>query len=132
MAFEFSIDVTGNLIRETWTGLVDVEQFYACSREQWSHPDYRRGMNMISDLRDAKLDLTEADLASFAAFMSEGESVQRHAIVVKSDTSFGLAKLFESLSESTSPYWEGLRVFFDYKNAETWVKSGMPPLVKRG
>jgi hypothetical protein len=127
MAFEFTIDTHANLIRETWTGHVDLEQFYECARQQWAHPDYRQQMSMISDLRAAEIDISEADLAEFAEFMGKGEAVLRHAIIVKVDTGFHLAKVFEALSESTSPYWESLRVFLDYRNGEVWAKSGLPP-----
>jgi hypothetical protein len=67
-------------------------------------------------------------LGEFAPFMGAEEAVQRHAIIVRRHAGFGLAKVFTTLSQSTSPYWESLRVFFDYKNGEVWVLSGLPPL----
>jgi hypothetical protein len=128
MAFDFTIDVPANLIRETWTGRIDLAQLYESCRLEWAHPDYRRNMNMISDFRAAQIEITEQELGEFAQFMGQEEAVQRHAIVVRREAGFGLVKVFEMLSESTSPYWESLRVFFDYKNGEVWVLSGLPPL----
>lgn len=128
MAFEFTIDVSANLIRETWTGRADVAQHYESCWQEWAHADYRRNMNMISDFRNAELAVTRSELGEFAQFMGKEEAVLRHAIIVKRQAGFGLARIFEMLSQSSSPYWESLRVFFDYRNGEVWVMSGLPPL----
>jgi len=127
MAFEFTIDTQTNVIRETWTGSVDISELYESCKQEWSHPDYRRNMSMLSDFRAAKIEITEDELKEFAQFMGNQEAVLRHAIIVGRESGFGLARIFKLLSESTSPYWDSLRVFFDLKTGELWVKSGMPP-----
>jgi hypothetical protein len=131
-SFQFVIDVPANLIRETWSGPVNLQQLFDSCHLEWAHPNYRKQMNMLSDFRTAKLEISHEELRGFADFMGRQEAVQRHAIVVSRQVGFGLARMFTSLSEASSPYWDSLRVFFDFDEAERWVVAtpagaGAPP-----
>ena len=121
MAFQFVIDVQANVIRETWTGPVSLENLFESCQLEWADPRYRKQMSMLSDFRAARIDITHEELRGFADFMGRQEAVQRHAIVVSRQVGFGLARMFTSLSEASSPYWDSLRVFFDFDEAERWV-----------
>jgi hypothetical protein len=126
MAFQFVIDIPGNVIRETWTGVVNLQQLFESCQQEWSDPSYRKQMNMLSDFRAARLAVSHEELRGFADFMGRQEAVQRHAIVVARQVGFGVARMFTSLSEASSPYWNSLRVFFDFEEAERWVVA-VPP-----
>ena len=123
MTFQYVIDISTNLIRETWSGSVNLQQLFDCSQLEWADPNYRKQMNMLSDFRAAKLDISHEELRGFADYLGRHEAVQRHAIVVSRQVGFGVARMFTSLSEASSPYWNSLRVFFDFDEAERWVIS---------
>jgi hypothetical protein len=121
MPFQFVIDLRANLIRETWSGSVNLEQLFDSCQLEWADPNYRKQMNMLSDFRAAKLEISHEELRGFADYMGRQEAVQRHAIVVSRQVGFGVARMFTSLSEASSPYWNSLRVFFDFGEAERWL-----------
>jgi hypothetical protein len=121
MPFQFVIDTAANLIRETWTGPVTLDNLFESCKLEWADPAYRKGMNMLSDFRAARIEVSHEELRGFADFMGRQEAVQRHAIVVSRQVGFGVARMFTSLSEASSPYWNSLRVFFDFDEAARWV-----------
>jgi hypothetical protein len=100
---------------------VDVAQLYESCKQEWADPTYRKNMNMISDFRSAELEISFDEMRMFAAFIGTEEAVQRHAIVVTRQVGYGLARMFTSLSEASSPYWDSLRVFFEFDAADDWV-----------
>jgi hypothetical protein len=126
MTFHYVIDIPANLIRETWNGSVNLQQLFDSCQLEWSDANYRKQMNMLSDFRAAKLEISHEELRGFADYMGRQEAVRRHAIVVSRQVGFGVARMFTSLSEASSPYWNSLRVFFDFDEAERWVVS-IPP-----
>jgi hypothetical protein len=121
MPFNYVIDVPANLIRETWVGAVSLENLFESCKLEWADPAYRKEMSMLSDFRAAKLEVSHEELRGFVDFMGRQEAVQRHAIVVSRQVGFGVARMYTSLSEASSPYWNSLRVFFDFAEAERWV-----------
>jgi len=123
MPLQYVIDIPENLIRETWSGSVNLEQLFDSCQLEWADPNYRKLMNMLSDFRAAKLDVSHEELRGFADYMGRHEAVQRHAIVVSRQVGFGVARMFTSLSEASSPYWNSLRVFFDFDEAERWLST---------
>jgi hypothetical protein len=126
MPFQYVIDIPANLIRETYSGSVSLQQLFELSQLEWADPNYRKQMNMLSDFRAAKLEVSHEELRGFADYIGRHEAVQRHAIVVSRQVGFGVARMFTSLSEASSPYWNSLRVFFDFDEAERWVASVAP------
>lgn len=125
MPFSYVIDVEHNVIRETYTGDVQLEELYEMCRQQWRDPLYRPGLNMLTDFRSARMQITYDEMQAFAVFIGRQESVQRHAIVVGREVGYGLARMFTALSEATSPYWDSLRVFFNFDDANHWVMTGV-------
>ena len=121
MPFAFEIDGAGNQIREIWTGTVTAAELRESCRQEWADPAYRRGMDMLSDFSAATLDITHDELRRFAQFIGQQEAVRRHAIVVGRQVGYGVARMFGSLSEVSSPYWNSLRVFNSREAAERWL-----------
>ena len=121
MPFQYVIDIPANLIRETWSGSVSLQQLFDSCQLEWADPSYRKQMNMLSDFRAAKLEVSHEELRGFADYMGRQEAIQRHAIVVSRQVGFGVARMYTSLSEASSPYWNSLRVFFDFDEAERWL-----------
>jgi hypothetical protein len=121
MAYQFVIDPAANVIRETWTGRVDLEQLKQSSREEWAHPDYRKNMDMIVDFREARMDITPDDVWEFAEWFNPRESLGKLATVVSREASFGILRMFGSISENMSAEQNNVRVFYSLAAAEAWI-----------
>ena len=126
MPFVFVIDGAGNQIRETWTGTVTADELRESCRQEWADPAYRRGMDMLSDFSAATLDVSHDELRRFAQFIGQQEAVRRHAIAVGRQVGYGVARMFGSLSEVSSPYWSSLRVFNSLEEAARWLAVDPP------
>jgi hypothetical protein len=125
MAYEFVIDTAANIIRETWTGRVDLAQLKQSSREEWEHPDYRKNMNMIVDFRQAKMDITADDVWEFATWFNQRESLTKLATVVSREVGFGMLRMFASISTASGGGVNdnNVRIFYSLAAAEAWIAS---------
>lgn len=121
MPFSYTIHPDLNLIHEVWTDAIDISQLYARCKAEWADPRYSKRMDLLSDFRGAQTDISHEQMSEFAQYMDREEAVRRHAIVVTRRLGFGLARMFEALSGSTSPYWDELRVFTDIEAANVWI-----------
>ena len=125
MPYQFSIDVERNLVRECYTGPVTVEDLIACSKEEWAHPDYHGGMDVIVDCRDARFQLTRDQMHDYAALLASTDAVGRQAIIVSTTLGRGLARMFELTAESSFDVWKDSRVFTSIEDAELWLSGAV-------
>lgn len=123
MPYRFSFDPQRSLIRETFDGEVTAEELMRLSAEEWANPDYRKGLNVISDFRDARVNISFEQMVQYAAFVEQGQGISRQAIVVSGNLEYGLARMFEMLTDGRGPIWKSLKIFYDYAEAEAWVNS---------
>jgi len=124
MPYEFTIDSQKNLIRETWTGRVDLVQMKESSEREWAHPDYRKDMDMIVDFRQARMELTADEVWAFAVWFSERESLSKFAVVVAREAAYGMVRMFQSVNAAHSAGRsanDNARVFYSLEAAENWV-----------
>jgi hypothetical protein len=124
MRYQFSIEVERNLVRERYDGTVTLEDLIACSQEEWAHPNYRGGMDVIVDCRTASFQLTRAEMHDYAALLASTAAVGRQAIVVSTTLGRGLARMFELTAESSFDVWKDSRVFASIEEAERWLSGG--------
>ena len=122
MSYRFIIDTAQGLIRETWTDTIDLTQLIASSRDEWSHPDYRRGLNLLTDFRRARGRITADDVLRFASWFCNDAAPPRHAIVVRRERAFDFSSMFAMIRESTGTSNGQTRIFFSYSEAEAWVR----------
>jgi len=94
MPFTFEIDKAASVIRETWTGRVDIAQMKESCLKEWVHHVYKRGMHMISDFRQATSSIDAKDVVQFALWFGDKDPPAKHAIVVGRESGFGFAKMF--------------------------------------
>jgi hypothetical protein len=127
MPYQFQIDPEHALIRETFVGQVTADELVRLCAEEWAHPDYRKGLNVLTDLRAAHVEVSFEQMVQYVAFAEQGQGAGRQAIVVASQLEFGLARMFESISEARGRLWVNLRIFHDITEAERWVMSGEEP-----
>ncbi len=126
MSFEFVIDTDAQIIRETWTGSIDLPQLKDSSRQEWAHRDYQKHLHMISDFRAAVVELTSSEMWTFVRWFAQTESLGKFALVVSREVGFGVARMFSSISEDTK-YSDSMRVFYSLEAAEAWILSNETP-----
>jgi len=124
MPFEFVIDVPGNVIREKWSGTITLEELYDSCRQELAHPDFSKGMHLLSDFREAQSEFNHEELMEFAQYMAQTLPTLRHAVIVSRRVGFGVARMFGSMIEASSASPSPHRVFFDADEAEQWL---IPP-----
>jgi hypothetical protein len=121
MPFEFEIDVAARVIREKWSGDVDLAQLKESCRQEWAHPDYQKHLHMICDLRGTNVNLSSSDIWTFVRWFGQNESLGKFALVVSREFGYGLARMFSSISEDSKQYSESMRIFYSSTDAEAWI-----------
>ena len=127
MPYSFVIDNSAEVIRETWIGTFDLDELIESCHVEWAHPDYRSGLKMLSDFRNAKGKLTADDVLKFASWFSNDEAPVRHAIVVRRERAFDFANMFSMIRDSSEtqakqPVSSQTRLFFSYTEANAWIE----------
>ena len=133
MPYTFLIDSENNVIREKWRGTFDLDQLMESSCREWSHPDYRKGLNILSDFRRARAKLTADEMLKFASWFSNDNAPAKVAIVVRRQRALDFANMFSMIRECTEANQCGTRLFFSYHQAESWLlgKHYRAPLLNR-
>ena len=121
MPFSFEIDTAAGVVREVWSGKVDMAEIKDSCIKEWAHRDYRRRMPMISDFRQASSTIESKDVAQFAIWFGDKDPPSRHAIVVARERGFGFAKMFGLMSDAAKNESNTTKVFYKYDEAEAWL-----------
>jgi hypothetical protein len=121
MPFVFQIDTETNLVRETWTGRVDLQQMKESCLQEWAHREYKQRMPLISDFRQATSTITPQDMVQFALWFGDKDPPSKHAIVVTREAGFGFAKMFALMSDAAKQEPDTTRVFYSHDEAEAWI-----------
>jgi hypothetical protein len=121
MPYTFSIDPARNLIWERYSGTVTIDDLRNCSRGEWAHPAFRKGMHILSDFRGTEFALTADEMRVYATLLGEGEEIGRQAIVVSTTLGRGLARMFELTAETGTTAWSSMKIFTDIAAAELWL-----------
>jgi hypothetical protein len=121
MPFTFEIDTSAEVIRETWTGVVDMQQIQDSCIKEWAHNDYKPRMSMISDFRQATTNIETKDVVKFALWFGDKDPPARHAIVVGREFSLGFAKMFGLMSDAAQHASNTTKAFRSYEAAEEWL-----------
>lgn len=120
---ETELDPSLNLITQTVTGNLILHDFIKAFHTAMSHPDFKTGMNVLWDLTDASLVLTETmDLHQMIKFIQfnqdkRGENFKL-AMVVNSKLDYGISKMYEAFGEKL-PFSK--KVFYDIREAKNWL-----------
>lgn len=127
MPFVFEIDTAAKVVRETWTGHVDLAQFKDSCIKEWAHRDYKPRMPMISDFRQAVSGIDVKDVTQFAMWFGDKDPPSKHAIVVGREVGFGFARMFALMSDAAKHETDKTRVFYSYADAEAWLGIAAKP-----
>ena len=122
MEHSFHIYNDRNLLVETWSGQLSLKDLMKAAPEVYAHPDYRQGLNIISDYRNAELQLSYGDIDVLAESFGKTEKWGKMAIVVNTDpVHFGLSRMYQSMTEFHRTHWLAYRIFTSMEEAEAWV-----------
>lgn len=119
------LDPERNLIIQTVTGRLTLQDFIAAFKSALSHPDFTSGMNVLWDLTNASLADTEVnDMHQMINFIhyhiSRRGTGFKLAIVAPGKLEFGLARMYEVYGE-VLPFSK--RAFYRMQEALEWVTS---------
>jgi hypothetical protein len=121
MPYSFVIDKEARVIRETWTGRVDIPELIESCKVEWQHPDYCKGLRMISDFRDAYAEITADEILKFASWFSGEDVPTKHAIVISRESGLALASMFTMICDSTRGDSKTTQLYFSRDSAERWI-----------
>lgn len=120
----YSIHPERNLIRQTLWGRITVDELRDIITSLRKEPHYRAQMDVLADLRNAEIDISYDQMTDYTRFLAGSNSTAgRQAIVVSRQLEFGLARMYEQLTENTVLRTD-LRVFMDMEEAELWIGNG--------
>ena len=125
MPITFQIDVDQNLILTTASGTLTDEDVLGLKTQLVQHPDFRLGMGELSDIRN--IDRLAVTPAGVRAMVQQDKDHQDHvashklALVISEDVAFGMARMYQMLTESTM---ENVGVFRDLDEAKAWLQVG--------
>lgn len=120
--YSFQIDKARNLIRETWKGRVTLERLEQADAELMNHPDFADGMHLLSDVRNAELDLHYSQMEAYVAEIGPKERWGKMAVVVSSVADRGMARMYETLCRFQPNYFQEFRIFESLEEAEKWME----------
>ena len=120
MPFKYTIHPELNLIRQTLWGRVTAAELRDLASAMWADPAYRKKLNILADLRTAEVDIPYDDMMEYTRFLSGNSDIGRQAIVVGRQLEFGMARMYEQLTEA-NVLRESFKVFFDIDDAERWL-----------
>ena len=121
MPFKYTIYPDRNLIRQQLWGRISAEDLRQLASDMWADPLYRKKLDILADLRQAEVDIPYNEMMEYTRFLGGNSHIGRQAIVVGRQLEFGMARMYEQLTESNVQR-ESLKVFFDIDDAERWLQ----------
>jgi hypothetical protein len=123
MKYQVYIDKALNVLFDRHEGEITYQAFRDSIRELYEHPDWQKGLDVISDLREASLVLSSSEMRQIITSFMVDDEANKLAVVVSRDSEFGMARMFEILSEETN-IWKEYKIFRDMAEAKKWLGIG--------
>ena len=124
MPITYRIDTERNLVHTTASGTLTDEDVISMKASLVRNPDFRPGMNELSDIRQVEeLAVTPEGIRQMVQQDEEDvDQITKHrlAIVVSQDLAFGMARMYEMLTEG---HMENVSVFRELDEAVAWLES---------
>jgi hypothetical protein len=122
--FEIEFRAEEPFVRVTTTGSLTREGFERFIEALIAHSNWRRGMSILSDYREAEArPLSAADIRAMSVFyagLQERLGPGKSALVVSESLDYGIARMWISLTEMKVS--REIRVFHALEEAEAWLK----------
>ncbi len=125
MAYRYRIEPSLGLLLDRFEGKMGWHDLWEGTLESAEDPEFRPGMNVVTDLTNAELDLGYKEMRELVSATVNAPTVRfgRVAIIAPGPLRYGLARMYDALSEEKGLYHE-LRIFSDFWEARTWL--GLP------
>lgn len=124
----FSYDASTGIRLATYRGTIDDKNLLEAYRELIVQPDFDPLAHDLADLRGVEhVELTPNGLNQLAIMLSGGGSLPRPsqvaglAIVADTPVAYGIARMYEMMTESFLP--KETRVFREFDDALSWLLS---------
>ena len=121
MPVEFSVDREDEIVYGTCRGEVTADEIMEGLEKVFTDEGYRPGFRGLTDLRDIRWESNQEDLRRIVQFLIRNRKKfkkHRSAVVVSTERTFGMTRMFEVFSEQTPIK---MRVFRDYDEARKWI-----------
>jgi hypothetical protein len=122
MPMAYRIDRDVGIVRIVGSGRVTDDEMVDCVSSLRTDPDLTPEMFTLSDMRKIQVDLSTSGVLRMQEIMQNspvGRSGSRVAIVVDSDSAYGMGRMVELRNEGTRQ--PAFRVFRDLAAAEAWL-----------
>lgn len=122
MPISYRIDPERNFVFTTASGILTDDDILDLKRRLTADPEFRAGMRELSDVRAVTdLRVTAQGVRSMVdedAKQSSTLHSYKLAIVAGKDSVFGMARMYQMLTEGNLPH---VAVFRDYETAARWL-----------
>ena len=118
---EYEIDKTARLVRLSYLGKPDFEEWAGTMRAVFSDPDFKTGFDFLGDRRSVKEAPASDYIQRVVAFFRDHEAEMgrsRFAMVVSGLETFGVGRMAQGLGAGMSL---DLQVFTDMNEAKRWL-----------
>ena len=117
-----SIDGAAGLVTHMGSGAVSIGEIEAAFEARLENPDFRPGMKVLWDCREASISTLSADgihrLIGFNDRYKDARGDGMSAIVVSGDLDYGIGRMFQAYAHDLP--WETM-VFRDFNSAIQWL-----------
>lgn len=124
MPISYQIDEEHNLVLTTGSGVITDEDILQHKNRLLSDPNFKPGMRELSDLRGIeRLDVTPDGVMKMVQHdETHAPEVTAHrlAIVASKDVVYGMARMYQSLTEQIVV---NVRIFRDFEAARAWLEA---------
>jgi hypothetical protein len=121
---EATVQIEDRFARVTLSGPIAIDKWKEAYHQLLSHPDFRKDMDTLWDFRAVEEihTLQPSDMHAIAREVTdraEKRGAGRVALVMAREVDFGLARMYELMSDGLVPL--SIRVFRDLGEAEAWL-----------
>lgn len=125
MPVETKIYPSQMLVIHTCSGEIDAEHFIQAFDAAIAHPDFKRGMNVLWDIRRATINTKPQNIQKLVTHVGQMRekrgSGYRLAVVSEKNVLIMLAGIFKALS---TPLSFQVRIHRDVETAKRWLLNG--------
>jgi hypothetical protein len=122
--FSYDINTESNLIHVYCKGFFTIDDIKSGAEQLYADPLFKKGMNSIVALTEARIDLNYERVRELMVFMKSKEEIRgkcKIGVLVSSDLIYGIIRMLGFLSEHTL---SSIRPFKSHDEAYKWVTNG--------
>jgi hypothetical protein len=125
MDYRYRIEPSYGLIIDKFDGQLTLDDLFGSLKKCASDPDYRSGLNVLSDMSTTTPDFGLEKLRELAASLDPDPQLKygKIAILTQEGLQYGLFRMMGAVSEAFDIY-EEFQVFSDCSQARAWL--GLP------